>query len=384
MTDLRTKKRSTAIKVKILSRGLRLDRPALKLVDEAVKEEHRGYDDSNWGVDKDTPVPSELMLPGEIVVCTHIRPTSNLLIQTKNGRLFISEDGKLLSEVYYLPRPKIWNMETSRGINMKRIANFYGRDCLNFNIYSGCEFWDIGLPCKFCSVAPTQKRYGEAEEKKNPKDIEEVTKTAFALGEPKIDFILVTGGSYLDGDEEVERIIEVLSVIQPLSPWKGRIKGNAALMVPNNIELIGNLMATGIEHPSFNLEVWGKEKFKDICPGKEKYRGWDHIVECYKYGVKKYGRGVFWCNFVAGINTLEELKEGFTKMAEMGVVPGANVFHPDVGAILGQQLKSPSEEYIIGLYRHAAKLYHRYGYQPFFNEKVLRNSIANEAYKGWI
>jgi len=384
MTELETKKLSTTIKVKILSRGLRFDRSALKLVDGRVKEEHRGYDDSNWGIDKKTPVPSELMLPGKITACTHIRPTSNLLVQAENGRLFIFEDRKVVSEIYYLPRPKIWNMQTSSGINMKRIANFYGRNCLSFNIYSGCEFWDIGLPCKFCSVKPTQERYGEVEKKKYPQQIAEVTKAAFALNKPKIDFILVTGGSYLDGDEETKKIIEVLEIIQPLTPWKDKIRGNTALMPPKNFGLIDKLMATNIEHPSFNLEVWGKNKFKEICPGKEKYRGWNHTMQCYKYAVKKFGRGVFWCNFVAGINKLDELKEGFAKMAELGVVPGANVFHPDVGAILGQQMKSPPEDYIIKLYRFVAKLYHKYKYLPFFNEKVLRNSLANEAYNGWL
>ena len=384
MANLETKKLSTAIKVKILSRGLHFDSSALKVVNETVKEEHRGYDDSNWGIDGNIAIPSELMLPGEIVVCTHVRPDTNLSIRAKKGKLFIFEGQKILSTISYLSRPKIWEMRTSTNLNMKRIANFYGRDCLNFNIYSGCEFWDVGFPCKFCSVKPTQERYGEVEKKKDSQQIAEVVKAAFALNKPKINFILVTGGSYLNGDKEAKKMIEVLRAIQPLTPWKGKIRGNASLMPPKNFDLIDKLMSTGIEHPSFNLEVWGKNKFKDICPGKEKYRGWDNIIECYKYGVKKFGRGVFWCNFVAGINKLEKLEEGFAKMAELGVVPGANVFHPDIGAILGKEIKSPPEEYIIKIYRFAAKLYHKYKYLPFFNEKVLRNSLANEAYRGWL
>ena len=155
-------------------------------------------------------------------------------------------------------------------------------------------------------------------------------------------------------------------------------------MPPKNTSLLQKLFETGIEHPSFNLEVWGKKKFQEICPGKEKYRGYDNILLAYKEAVKIFGEGALWCNFVAGINTLEELKVGFTEMAERGVIPGANIFHPDVGAVLGEKQKSPSTEYIIELFHHAADLYKLYGYKPFFSESVLRNSIANEAFNGWV
>lgn len=376
---------STILKVKILSYGFRITEAAEALIDKTVKEEHRGYGDSHWGVKKTTKIPSEIMLPGNIVVASHIRPDSRLCLDAENGKPVITEKGVKVSDVSFIKRPKIWSHKTKSGINMKKIANFYGRDCLNFNIYSGCEFWDNGVPCKFCSVKPTQLKYGEVEIKKQAGDIQEVAKLAFKL-EDKINFVIVTGGSYLDGDKDFEMAIIALKEIQKEIPksWKGVIKGNVALMAPRTIKKIDELMATGIEHPSFNLEVWGKKYFNYVCPGKAKYRGLDHIMEAYKYGVKKYGRGVFWVNFVGGLNDLKTLKKGFTHMAKMGVVPGANIFHPDVGSILGTKRKSPSPEYIIELFRHAAKLYHKYGYKPYFDEKCLRNSIANEAYLGYV
>jgi hypothetical protein len=190
----------------------------------------------------------------------------------------------------------------------------------------------------------------------------------------------------LDGNKEIEVLTAVLSGIRKELPpeWHGIIKGNVASMVPQDIKKVDELMATGIEHPAFNLEVWGKEYFNFICPGKAKYRGWEHIIETYKYAVSRYGRGRFWVNFVGGLNSLSDLQDGFTFMAKLGVVPGANIFHPDRGAFLGTTQTSPTKEYIIDLYKHAAKLYHKFDYLPFFNEKVLRNSIANEAYLGYI
>ena len=381
----KTQTNSTLLKAKILSYGFRLTKEVEALIDETVKEEHRGYGDSNWEAKKTMKIPAELMLPGEIVCATHLRPDSHLRLEVKNGKLIMTENGKKVSEISFLKRPKIWSRETKDSTNMKKVANFYGRDCLNFNIYSGCEFWEKGLPCKFCSVKPTQLRYGEVKIKKSPQEVQETAKLAFEI-EELIDFVLVTGGSYLDGDQEYNMVIPALKAIREVIPssWRGVIKGNVALMAPQTISKLDELMATGIEHPAFNLEVWGEDYFREICPGKAHYRGWDHIIKTYEYGVSRFGRGVFWVNFVGGLNELNDLKEGFSYMAKMGVVPGANVFHPDVGSVLGNTRKSPSPEYIIDLYRHAARLYHKYDYLPYFNEKCLRNSLANEAYLGYI
>ena len=46
---------------------------------------------------------------------------------------------------------------------------------------------------------------------------------------------------------------------------------------------------------------------------------------------------------------------------------------------LGETMRSPSEEYIIELYQHAAELYHRHGYKPFFDARVLRNPGYQQA-----
>ncbi len=73
--------------------------------------------------------------------------------------------------------------------------------------------------------------------------------------------------------------------------------------------------------------------------------------------------------------------DGFTALAERGVVPGANIYHPEVNSPFGDAIPSPDEDFITRLYRHAANLYHRFGYMPFFDSAVLRNSLANEAYE---
>jgi hypothetical protein len=69
-------------------------------------------------------------------------------------------------------------------------------------------------------------------------------------------------------------------------------------------------------------------------------------------------------------------------MAENGIIPGANIYHAEVGSILGKTIGRIDKNYIHDLYTFAAELYQKYNYKPFFNASVLRNSVANECYEG--
>jgi bacteriochlorophyllide c C-7(1)-hydroxylase len=152
-------------------------------------------------------------------------------------------------------------------------------------------------------------------------------------------------------------------------------------MPPRTLSRLDELHRLGVDHPSFNLEAWPRDAFERICPGKAEYVGFDHIMAAYDRVVESYGPGRAWCNFVGGLVPLDDQMDGFTALAERGVIPGANVYHPDVNSPFGNSVPSPGEEYIVRLYRHAAELYHRFSYKPFFDAAVLRNSLANEAYE---
>ena len=207
---------------------------------------------------------------------------------------------------------------------------------------------------------------------------------ALAVQHDRVEWFLATSGSYLDGDVEFEAHIRVLHAVREKLPWGGRLRGNLSLMPPKTLSRLDELHQLGVDHPSFNIEAWPREAFERICPGKAEYVGFDHIFAAYDRVVELYGPGRAWCNFVGGLVPLSDQMNGFTALAERGIIPGANVYHPDVNSPLGNSQSSPSEDYIIRLYRHAAELYHRFGYKPFFDSAVLRNSLANEAYEDLI
>ena len=382
-------KKSAALKLKLLINGIRIDDSAFFGLGDTFKEYQYGYNDSNWIKQaKRQVIPSELVLPGEIVVAPHLRPTSPYIIKRESETMYVIDDSKdeVVSTIGYLPRPKIWDIELSDGSKLKKYLNVYGANCLNLFIVANCDFWNEGMPCVFCSLQPTQNLHKEVVVHKSLDKIEEAVSLAFE-NEENLDWMIITGGSLRDRAMEFKRYHDVLSVIQKHIPqrWNGKIKGNAALLPTNNEKDLFQLFETGIEHPSFNMEVWGADLFKSYCAGKENYASFNSLIETYKKAVKIWGQGEVWCNFVGGISPIQDLKEGFRFMADLGVVPGANIFHLDPKALGGKLgLKEPTEEYVIEMYECLSSLYKEYGSKPFFSHSVLRNSLSNEMYHGWL
>lgn len=373
------KKNSARTKLDLLVCGIQDNAALFNKYSSYFKEEHYAYDNGNWGVDKDRLVPSEIMLPGDIVCKLHIRPDSKYELIEDNGTLLITKNKKEISEFSFIQKPKFWQFETSSGIPMKSLAQMYGKNCLNFNIYSGCEFHSKHLPCHFCSVSSTVKRTNPVKIKKSPSELAEVCQAASK--NDTVDYIIVTGGSYLDSDKEFMTHLNVIDAIKSCLPWNGDIKGNISMMPPKDFNLLKCLYDRRVSNPSFNMEVWPQENFDRICPGKSKYVGFSHIIDSLKFLVSLYGSGAVWSNFVAGLTPLECLKDGFLFMAENGIVPGANIYHPEVSSLIENSIKV-SHDYVCRLYSFAAELYVKYNYKPYFNESILRNSLANEFYHG--
>jgi hypothetical protein len=376
--SLADRRRSALAKTRLLARGIQDDARLFSSLGQ-FKEDNYAYDNGNWGVGRSRAVPSDVELPGGIVVKLHIRPSWPLRLVRQGTQPLVVEGHNELSECRLLPRPKFWNLPTRSGLPAHKLLQFCVATCLNLNIFSGCQFLSVDKACQFCSVQSTQILHHAVVVRKVPADLRDACQ--LAVLNDRVEWYLQTGGSHLNSDEEFDSHLAVLREVRPVLPWGGRFRGNVALMPPRDLGRLQELYDLGVEHRSFNLEVWPQDAFEQFCPGKAQFVGFDHILRAMDYLVSLYRLGWGWCNFVAGLVPLDIQKQRFTALAERGIVPEANVFRTDVGATLGQTMNSPSENCIVELYNHAAELYHRYGYKPFFDARVLRNSLTNEVYE---
>ena len=216
------RKNSAYAKLKLLIYGVKDAPEIFGKFQDTFKEEHYAYDNRNWGVDKKRLTPTELLLPGGIVSKLHIRPDSPLTLKEDSEKLYILLENKVLSEFRFLPRPDFWNYTTSKGTPTKKLSQMYGLNSLNFNIYSECEFWNVGKGCRFCSVKSIVSGDNPIEVKKSPEELADVCELATKYDD--INYIIVTGGSHLNQDEEFQAHLDVIKAIKDNLPWGGKRK----------------------------------------------------------------------------------------------------------------------------------------------------------------
>jgi hypothetical protein len=106
-------------------------------------------------------------------------------------------------------------------------------------------------------------------------------------------------------------------------------------------EQLRELFDAGLRAFGCYFEIWDREKFKKVCPGKEKYIGYDEFLERTLKTVEIFGEGNVLAGFVPGCemapppygfgaDNLDEAVsstlEGFKFLLENGIIPlGTNL-----------------------------------------------------------
>lgn len=409
---------SAIVKAKILSNGLRIDQKTLAYLAQIpnYKRESFVYNDSHWELREFSAVcPQELMLRTtdgkyETVASCIVSQSSRLSLVVDGDRLTIqdSSDPDITSQVQVdlLPHPAFWNETDPNGTQLGRILNTCGLCEANIWLWHECMLPFLGKPCKFCGINSVARKHEHPDllsvrelsdvdsahvvwEAKRERVLTALTyalKRAIDTYEPyqeHFHLIFISGNlpnELLDLQWQI--YVEAMVAFNEAGFPLENLDSTAILMPPNDLTWILKAREARLGVVGFNLEVWDAELFARYCPGKADY-GRGRMLEALKEAVRVFGAGSVWSNFVFGLEPADGLIHGMEYLASEGIVPGANVFHKDRGAQLGHILV-PSTEDIIDFYRKLAELYHSYHFRPFYCEKALRTSLANEAFKGWL
>jgi hypothetical protein len=148
---------------------------------------------------------------------------------------------------------------------------------------------------------------------------------------------------------------------------------------PKTFDLLHVMKDSGISIVAFNLEAFSPVSFALHCKGKDKV-GRDVYFNSLVEAAKVFGTGKAWSNFVLGLEPISDLLEGCELLAKLGITPGANVYHRDHGASLRGDV--PEFDLVVRFYKQLATIYDKHEMQPFYCEKALRTSLANEAFDG--
>lgn len=381
--------KSSLLKVDLLSKGVDFSREP-EGIEKTVKEEYRALFDARLSSEHVQILPPEIVLPGGIVSKTIYRPNSPYLIAESNSRpLLIDKNSREeVSEVLFPPRPDFYNYKTSRGIPMKQVGQLLGLDCLGVIINSYCSRGANNKHCKFCNINPTT---GETSDNiRGLTDILDTVKEAHK--EESFSLVNLTGGTFRSPENEFKTYLNVAKGIRKIL-GKEYLPGISSINPPSKTmlrEYEEKLKEANFDLVTYNLEVWDKDKLKEVCPGKHELGGRDHYIDIAKETINILGSGHVGIIFTVGPwESVESIHEGSRILAEEGILPIPVVFHPGKGAEFSWMGTTNTED-LTRLYRGIYEIYQsnylipKTRTRPAGSEKSFRNSLINEAVLGYL
>jgi uncharacterized radical SAM superfamily protein len=291
----------------------------------------------------------ELILPGglwtNVPVTEPFAARSPYLVHRTSGGYLLRYEGEDLAPVRLSPRPDWYDAQTGTGKPMTRIGTLQGT---YHGIYQAkvCEYWTakpLKVNCKFCSVG-LNLGVDDADEKSVSEVMEVVRRARDESGITYVDF---NTGHY-DGD----------TYLDILEPYLVRIKKELGLLVGfqtpphRDLKRYDALREMGLNRVSFCFEIFDRERFKDVCPGKDAEYGLDYYLEAVRYCAtlgQKGPRHEPWVTngeIIAGLEPPESSIRAIDWITSVGAIPTVCVFRPLVGTDLEDEAPPRTEDMV--------------------------------------
>jgi hypothetical protein len=252
--------------------------------------------------------------------------SSYRLAATDDGGHAIVDDRTGFAYRVRLPEEPAWYSRlTSRDVPMSRIGVLQGT-YLGIYVNPVCAFWRASprLNCRFCT---TGQNVGLNESP--TKSIEDVIETCWAAKEESgISFVHLNGG--VQGANELDLVI----------PYVERIKKEVGLLVgvqlapERDVTRYDALVAAGVDHVSFCVELLDRDWFARICPGKARAHGQLRYFQALTYCASLLPRGAVSGEIIAGLEPIERTLEAIDRITALGAFPTVCIFRPTVGSDL--------------------------------------------------
>ncbi len=196
-----------------------------------------------------------------------------------------------------------------------------------------------------------------------------------------IRYVNYCSGNDRDNDRGVQHFIDVVRAVSQISP--DDVRHHVITMPPDTLSLLGDLKQAGAGTVNFAIEVFDPELFAEVCSGKDSLYGRDKFFDAIREGVKVFGVGKTFYNFVGGMEPVESVIEGLETFARMGAAPSENVFHPDPQSAFADRT-SPSEAYLMEMAKAQSAIYKRYPeFTTIYPVGSSRNSLDTEIHRGF-
>ncbi len=256
---------------------------------------------------------------------------------------------EVVAQVMPAPRPNWYDRATSTGKPMTRVGTLQGT---YLGVYPAkvCDYWreKPKQNCHFCSVG-LNLGVDDADEK----SVDEVMEVVHAArAESRITYVDFNTGHY-QGD----------TYLDILEPYIRRIKQETGLLVGvqtpphHDLRRYEALRAMGVNRASFCFEIFDRDIFHRVCPGKDREYGLDRYLRAVEHCARlgRTGRRSFepWVangEIIAGLEPPASSIAAIDWITSVGGVPTVCVFRPLVGTDMEDE-PPPRTEDLVPVFR---------------------------------
>ncbi len=313
------------LKIDLMLRGLRVEEGTLDSAPPA-----------GTGID--------IVLPGDTlanVPCMEEFTERSPYILKKKGKGLVITDGRGEVPVRLVPPPDFYNKKTSTGVPFSNIALVRG----SYTVITPsprCDFFNKGVECRYCAG-----NFDVKGEDDTVYTVDEVLETVEVVLKEKASNIIYISLGFSPGED---------GGIGFLEPYIRAIKRHFNCLVavealpPKENRWIDETYALGADSVLYNVEIFDKELFELICPGRARLIGRDRYFEALRYAATIFPNGTVASHLIVGLEPPGSTCMGIDFLTDMGVVPILPIYRPSPDRAL--RIEPLTAEIIIPVYRH--------------------------------
>jgi len=373
-------KNPAEIKVSLLSKGINFDMNLFSDYSREFYDNQFVYGRTSKGVMPEHRFPQVLLLGNELVSALLRREGSPWNLKMEDNELRLYHNDRYVQDIGLPERPKYFDKKLSDGTPSESIIAVAGQDTPGFFLYPECYYFSEGVPCGFCSMRNTRRTAGKHMTSNFIEDnIAEATRLFQRTKWRDIPIISVTTGTPRNDSETREYVLRMIrAMYDALDP---KIPIHVLTHPPNDFDVINEYRGAGVTSIAFNLEIFDRELFKSICPGKNLHYGYDKWLDAIGHARDVFGNYNVYCGLVWGFEPAEKVMEGNRYFLDRGVGIASNIFHADPNSVLGKH-PHPAEDYILEIARNEHELFLEYPEAMTIFPVSMRSTVDWEARRG--
>jgi len=268
------------------------------------------------------------------------------------------KNNEKLREVKVLPKPGFYEEKTSDGIEMKKILQVCGYDCLLTGVVQTCNYMRTNEECRFCGTIYNPVFEGRLDAKKPA----QLAETAAAGAKEGMKHIVLSCGVTAGADRGAKLIKKAAEAIKS----KTEMPIQAEIAVPKELKYLEELGGC-VDSISINIETFEQDVRENACPAKSRI-SYEEYFKAYKLSLELFGENQVNSWIILGIGENDKsLLEGAEKLASLGVFPFLAPLRPTKGTGFGELLP-PSPDRLREVSVKIADIAKKYGLKPEKNK----------------